>query len=205
MRRIFIGDVHGCSEPLERLLDAVEFRPGTDVLYQVGDLVNKGPDSIGVLRRMVDLDAQCVIGNHDLYWLAHDRIDDPTLADWLRSQPVVRVLDDVIMVHAALHPHWTVEDLATLDDADRDFAVNARYCTADGERPTSDWPPPEDPYRPWDEFYEGEHTVVFGHWARRGFERTDSTIALDSGCVYGNELTAWVAEEDRVVQVPREP
>ena len=52
------------------------------------------------------------------------------------------------------------------------------------------------PFAPWDAHYRGDRMVVFGHWARRGFERTERVIALDSGCVYGNELTAWIAEED---------
>lgn len=202
MRRVFVGDVHGCVLELDALLERVEFRPGTDRLISVGDLVNKGPDSVGVLRRMVDLDADAVLGNHDLLWLERGSIEDRVLRDWLQSQPIVRTFDDIVVVHAALHPRWTDADLASEFDAEqRDFAVNARYCTADGTRPASDWPPPAPPFVPWDDHYRGARTVVFGHWARRGFERTDRTIALDSGCVYGGHLSAWVAEEDRVVQV----
>ena len=202
-RRVFVGDVHGCLDALERLLEAVEFRAGTDVLMPVGDLVNKGPDSIGVLRRCVDLGALSVLGNHDLLWLEQRRIEDPALVDWLRAQPVTRVDHDLIVVHAALHPHWKVDELQRLDAEQRGFAVSARYCDADGHRPPGgDWPVPDPPYLPWDSFYRGAQRVVFGHWARRGFDRTDSVLALDSGCVYGGSLTAWVAEEDRVVQVP---
>ena len=202
MRRIFIGDIHGCLEPLERLLEAVEFRAGTDELYPVGDLVNKGPDSVGVLERLIDLGARPVIGNHDLRWLQTGRLTDPALVAWLEAVPTTRVFDDIILVHAALHPHWTVDDLGRLDDRQRDFAVSVRYCTADGATPEIDWPPPAPPYLPWDEFYTGEHFVVFGHWARRGLDRTERVLALDSGCCYGGALSAWVAEEDRTVQVP---
>ena len=202
-RRVFVGDIQGCLEQLDRLLEAVEFRPGTDSLHPTGDVVNKGPDSVGVLRRLIELDARGVVGNNDLYWLDSGRVEDPALERWLRGQPVVRIFDDEILIHAGIHPRWDEEKLGgELDDDEIDFAVNVRYCTAAGERPPSDWPPPDVPYRPWDEFYAGKKRVVFGHWARRGLDVTDTVIALDSGCVYGHALSAWIAEEDRIVQVP---
>jgi bis(5'-nucleosyl)-tetraphosphatase (symmetrical) len=205
MRHVFVGDIHGCLEPLERLLEASDFRPGRDRLLPVGDLVNKGPDSIGVLRRMIDLDAHSVLGNHDAEWLLAGRIRDPALASWLRAQPPARVLDDVILIHAGMHPAWTEADLRRLTDEQIDYAINVRYCDAQGRRPASDWPPPPAPFVPWDTFYSGRKRVVFGHWARRGLTRTERVIGLDSGCVYGRWLSAWIREEDRIVQVAARP
>lgn len=203
-RRIFVGDIQGCREPLERLLAAVVFDPDRDALYPVGDLVNKGPDSEGTLRLLRRLGAQSVLGNHDRYWLAARRIRDPDSHVWLQAQPVVRDLGDVLVVHAGLHPHWDVETLArrSLSPEEVEFATSVRYCTADGDRPDEDWPPPGPPFFPWDEFYRGRKRVVFGHWARRGLVRSPRVVGLDTGCVYGNVLSAWIAEEDRVVQVP---
>jgi bis(5'-nucleosyl)-tetraphosphatase (symmetrical) len=57
------------------------------------------------------------------------------------------------------------------------------------------------PYRPWDDFYRGPKRVVFGHWARCGLVVRPQCIGLDTGCVYGGQLTAWIAEDDRIVQV----
>lgn len=201
-RRVFIGDIQGCREPLERLLVAVRFDPARDTLYPVGDLVNKGPDSEGVLRLLRDAGAQPVLGNHDLWWLRAGRIQDPASHAWLAAQPIVRDLGDVFLVHAGLHPQWDVGDLATRDltPAEIEFATSVRYCTAAGEMPASDWPPPGPPFQPWDEFYRGDKLVVHGHWARRGLVRTRRVLGLDTGCVYGNLLTAWIAEEDRIVQ-----
>ncbi|MFK7739376.1 MAG: metallophosphoesterase [Planctomycetota bacterium] len=200
MRRIFVGDIQGCLEPLERLLAAVEFVPGSDCLVPVGDLVNKGPDSPAVLDRLIGLDARPVLGNHDLHWLNKKRAQ-PTHEAWLRQQPIVRVFDDVIAVHAGLHPQWQEDQLASLSGAEVDYAVNVRYCDVAGEQPLSDWPPPGPPYRPWDDFYEGDKRVVFGHWARRGLVVRPHCVGLDTGCVYGGELSAWIAEENRIVQV----
>ena len=200
MRRIFVGDIQGCSDALQRLLGAVGFAPGRDVLMPVGDLVNKGPDSEGVLDLLMELDAQPVLGNHDLHWLARGSAAARHLR-WLRALPVVRIFDDLIAVHAGLHPAWDEAKLASLDADEVDYAVNVRYCDAKGGQPDRDWPPPGPPYRPWDDFYEGRKRVVFGHWARRGLVVRPQCVGLDTGCVYGGKLTAWVAEEDRIVQV----
>ena len=200
-RRIFVGDVQGCREPLERLLDAVAFRAGVDRLLPVGDLVNKGPDSPGTLALLMELRAEPVLGNHDLHWLARAPAVDPQQRAWLSSQPVVRVFDDLVMVHAGLHPRWDEAKLRALSPDDVDYAVNVRYVDPEGNRPRSDWPPPGPPFRPWDDFYTGSRRVVFGHWARRGLVVRPQCVGLDTGCVYGGKLSAWIAEEDRVVQV----
>lgn len=201
-RRIFVGDIQGCREALERLLVAVGFAAGRDRLLPVGDLVNKGPDSSGTLALLMQLGAEPVLGNHDLHWLAKQREPVPARRDWLASQPIVRLFDDLIVVHAGLHPQWDEGKLANLSEAERNFAVNVRYCDADGRQPSSDWPPPGPPFRPWDDFYRGHKRVVFGHWARRGLVVRPQCVGLDTGCVYGGQLSAWIAEEDRIVQVP---
>lgn len=201
-RRIFVGDIQGCREPLERLLAAVAFRPGVDRLLPVGDLVNKGPDSPGTLALLMQLRAEPVLGNHDLHWLAKQKAADPRQREWLAAQPVVRLFDDVIMVHAGLHPQWDESKLRALTPDDVNFAVNVRYIDAQGHPPHDDWPPPGPPFRPWDDFYTGTKRVVFGHWARRGLVVRPQCIGLDTGCVYGGKLSAWIAEEDRIVQVP---
>jgi bis(5'-nucleosyl)-tetraphosphatase (symmetrical) len=200
-RRIFVGDIQGCLQPLRRLLRAVEFREGEDRLLPTGDVVNKGPDSEGVLRLLMDVGAESVMGNHDLYWGERKSRGDRGV-EWLRQQPVVRVFDDIILVHAGLHPAWDdAKLLAPFDAEDVEFATTVRYCTASGARPERDYPPPGPPFRPWHEFYRGKRRVVFGHWARQGLVRTKRVIGLDTGCVYGDQLSAWIAEEDRIVQV----
>lgn len=227
-RRIFIGDVQGCRDELERLLEATRYDPAGDELHPVGDLVNRGPDSLGVLRLLRSLEAGGVVGNHDLHCLRRargesepaegDTLDEllgsderDELLGWLAARPFVRAWGDVLLVHAGVSPEWTeVEDaLAGLDpreeSATAGFATLVRYCDAKGRRPASDWPVPGEPFRPWYEFWparEGEvRTVVFGHWARGGLVHLPRVRGLDTGCVWGKCLTAWIAEEDRLVQV----
>ena len=200
-RRLFIGDVQGCLDPLRRLVDALAFDPKADRLYLAGDLVAKGPDSLGVLAFARDLGALPVLGNHDLSWLARGKIEDEGLRDWLAGQPLVRLWDDLILVHAGLRDSWDIDTRTELRGDEVGFAVAVRYCDREGRLPEQDWPPPRAPYAPWDTWWTGRRAVV-GHWARRGVQRSERVIALDSGCCYGRSLTAWVAEEDRFVQVP---
>ena len=228
-RRIFVGDIQGCREELERLLEATRFDPASDQLHPVGDLVNRGPDSAGTLRLLRDLDAGGVLGNHDVHALralaglrkikGRDTLDDWVQADdrdelaaWLAARPYVRVWDDVVAVHAGIHPHWDdLEETLAGEDAVQpgeagDFACLVRYCDADGNRPDEDWPPPSLPFEPWYKHWQrrenDDRTVVFGHWAREGLVETHRVRGLDTGAVYGGELSAWIAEEDRIVSVP---
>jgi len=122
-----IGDLQGCRPELERLLDALHFEPRRDRLWLVGDLVNRGPDSLGTLRRVRALGDACisVLGNHDLHLLAvqhgvraakpADTFEDifsapdaDVLLDWLRHRPLLHHDAElgVSMSHAGLHPHW---------------------------------------------------------------------------------------------------
>jgi bis(5'-nucleosyl)-tetraphosphatase (symmetrical) len=124
-----IGDVQGCSQPLHRLLDRIQFNPQHDRLWFVGDLVNRGPDSAGVLRLIKALGpaASVVLGNHDLFLLAaaqdivalrpKDTIQDVLnasdrheLIEWLGRRPLYHRERSFVMVHAGLLPQWSVED-----------------------------------------------------------------------------------------------
>jgi bis(5'-nucleosyl)-tetraphosphatase (symmetrical) len=227
-RRVFVGDIQGCREELERLLEALGFEAGADRLEPVGDLVNRGPDSLGVLRLARSLGAGGVLGNHDLHLLRTAAglrqpgpkdtfgevlrsADRDELLAWLSARPFAKAWVDVLLVHAGLSPAWDdpIARLAGRDPLaphpDTEFAVSARTCDARGARPEEDWPAPGPPYRPWFEHWKARgdpRTVVFGHWARLGLVREPGLVGLDTGCVWGGRLSAWIAEEDRIVSVP---
>ena len=122
-----IGDLQGCAAPLERLLDEIRFDPAADRLWLVGDLVNRGPESLRTLRLVKSLGAAAVsvLGNHDLHLVARaagvhapksrDTLGEilaaPDLADlvhWLRHRPLLHVENGFVLVHAGLLPEWTV-------------------------------------------------------------------------------------------------
>ncbi|MBX3655901.1 MAG: symmetrical bis(5'-nucleosyl)-tetraphosphatase [Ramlibacter sp.] len=128
-----IGDVQGCDPALGRLLDTLDFSPSRDTAYLLGDLVNRGPASAAVLRRLMALgdSARCLLGNHDLSLLAvaqgtrpahrNDTMDPvlqandrAALLDWLRHRPMALHAHGVLMVHGGVLPGWTLAQTLAL-------------------------------------------------------------------------------------------
>ncbi len=128
-----IGDVQGCYDALQRLLDIVKFEPPRDTLWLVGDLVNRGPQSLETLRFVKNLGSAAitVLGNHDLHLLVvaagyskkqhGDTLEDilhapdrDELLHWLRQQKLMHASDGYAMVHAGLLPQWSIAQAAML-------------------------------------------------------------------------------------------
>jgi bis(5'-nucleosyl)-tetraphosphatase (symmetrical) len=130
MSLYLIGDVQGCNQALGRLLDTLAYSPSRDTIYLLGDLVNRGPDSAGVLRRLMayGTSAKSLLGNHDLHLLAvahgirpahrSDTVGDvlqapdrDVLLHWLAHQPLAMLENfegqDTLMVHAGVLPQWS--------------------------------------------------------------------------------------------------
>jgi bis(5'-nucleosyl)-tetraphosphatase (symmetrical) len=266
MRLFAIGDIQGCAAAFDALLRKVAFRPSRDRLWLVGDLVNRGPDSLAVLRRVIGLgrSVTCVLGNHDLHLLAtvagrrelspadtfHDVLEAPDLdsiVDWLRHRPLLHHDRSAkrLLVHAGLPPGWTVAQARVqareveallrgrqwryalremyggepsrwsrkLRGVDRRrYTINAltrmRYCDRRGRLDLSySGAPGTQPkgLTPWFDV-EGRRSagthIVFGHWAALGLLRRRDVTALDTGCVWGNHLTAVRLDRPaRAVQV----
>lgn len=258
MSRHALGDVQGCCGELRALLTRIGFSADRDRLWFVGDLVNRGPRSLEVLRFVRDLgdNAIVVLGNHDLHLLAvacgarparrSDTLDEilgapdrDILLEWLATRPLAHFEAGDLLVHAGVVPQWTVETTlglarevewalrndprhlfdhmygdepsqwtADLTGTDRlRFAINVltrvRVCTNDGRinlRMKGKPPAGESPWRPWFDL-ENRATrgtrVVFGHWSALGLVLRDDVIGLDSGCVWGGELTAVDLDRDR--------
>jgi bis(5'-nucleosyl)-tetraphosphatase (symmetrical) len=137
MANYLIGDVQGCDAALQGLLDAISFSPSRDTLFLLGDLVNRGPNSVAVLRRLMGYGAaaRSLLGNHDLHLLAiahgvrepnrHDTLDDilhaadrSALLGWLCQQGLAlleKVGDEtILMVHAGVLPAWTASKTLAL-------------------------------------------------------------------------------------------
>lgn len=199
-RTIVIGDVHGCWAELQDLLKACLVRP-EDRLISVGDLISKGPDSRAVIEwAMSEPNLECVLGNHELRLLRHWKAGTKS-AEKAHDAETYRQLDGVygramrfiekmpltisgpgfLVVHAGFDPREGLEWQA------------ARSLT--GLRALEDG-------RPWYEHYRERTLVVFGHWARRRPVVRPNAVGLDTGCVYGNALTALILPERVLVSVP---
>lgn len=129
MALMLVGDVQGCDAALAQWLERADFSPSRDRLVLLGDLINRGPQSLQVLRRLRDLDGagEAILGNHDLHalamWRGHasaKRLDTleallgapevNSLMQWLCLQPLARRQWGVLMVHAGLLPQWSGDD-----------------------------------------------------------------------------------------------
>jgi bis(5'-nucleosyl)-tetraphosphatase (symmetrical) len=264
-----IGDLQGCHAPFERLLAEIGFSPSRHRLHVLGDLVNRGPDNLGVLRRLASLGdaATCLLGNHDLHLLAvaagvrrphrSDTIDDilasPERERWIEWLRRCRMADQAhgwLLVHAGVPPQWSAAQtiaLATevegmlrserLDDflprmygneparwsddlqgvARWRLIVNAltriRFCDDDGTmdfvvKEGVDAAPPG--MKPWFQVASrrtADTPVAFGHWSTVGLIREPTLLSLDTGCVWGRQLTAARIDGGRLelIQVPCAP
>ena len=137
MALYLIGDIQGCDAALQRLLDRIGFSPSRDTIVLLGDLVNRGPDSAAVLRRVQGFGASALslLGNHDLHLLgvAHgarksgrkdtlagllEAPDGEAMLEWVRQQHMALHMQigggDLLMVHAGVLPQWTVGDTLVL-------------------------------------------------------------------------------------------
>lgn len=128
-----IGDIQGCMNPLRRLLDHIKFDQTQDRLWFVGDLVNRGPHSLDVLRFVKQLgpSAVTVLGNHDIHLLAlWSQITQPGRKDtlqpilsapdadellhWLRFRPLLHAENGFVMIHAGMLPSWSIDQATAL-------------------------------------------------------------------------------------------
>ena len=204
-RTIVVGDLHGCYDELLDLLDKVSFG-SEDRLICVGDLITKGPKNREVLDRfMTDPQFTSVIGNHDLAlrrrWNGekfklkasqkptHKELkkDKERYVPFLNSLPFTIDLGSHLVVHAGLRPglefhSQTTEDMTELRSLGEDRA--SRKGT------------------PWYDVYDGEKIVLFGHWPSQEPRRGNKAIGLDTGCVYGGQLTAYIVETGELTSVP---
>jgi bis(5'-nucleosyl)-tetraphosphatase (symmetrical) len=142
-----IGDVQGCVQALHRLLEKIRFNPPTDRLWFVGDLVNRGPHSLEVLRLVKQLGASAitVLGNHDVHLLAvwakvitlsrKDTLqsvlaapDADELLTWLRFRPLVHVEDGYCLVHAGLLPSWSIPHVLGIAHEVEEALQSDQFC-----------------------------------------------------------------------------
>jgi len=201
-RTLIIGDVHGCSRELKRLIQNVK---PTEIIL-VGDLFTKGPDPAGVWNLIQEHQMKAVMGNHDAWLLKilrgevrpkpkHRKIVDimerqaPGWIEWLNKLPLFMDVQNFIVVHAGLHPSGELEQTT------EEMALLMRH-----------WPLGKLSAPRWHELYQGEKGVIFGHDARGGLIYTRRNnqpylIGLDTGCVYGKKLTGYVIETDELFQV----
>jgi hypothetical protein len=203
-RTIVVGDIHGCYDELMELCVKVDLAQ-TDRVVSVGDLITKGPKNREVLELfMTDPQFSTVIGNHDLQlrrkWDGEDvelnpaqretyrelRDGKDAYASFLNRLPFMIDLGGHLVVHAGVRPDVALHSQTTGD--------LTRLRTLGPDRESEEG-------TPWYDVYNGEKTILFGHWPAAEPRRGKKAIGLDTGCVYGHLLTAYIIDTDEFVTV----
>ncbi|RDD38036.1 Bis(5'-nucleosyl)-tetraphosphatase, symmetrical [Trichoplax sp. H2] len=207
-RILIIGDVHGCLQELKQLLTlAGAYQPNTCIVF-TGDLINKGPDNVQVVRFVRQLGAYCVRGNHDEYsllqyergfytnrnpyfdWMEQLSEDD---LQFLYNLPYTISIPSIngLIVHAGLVPNVKLHqqrlaDLLELRNVNQDETNSNHYVGSSKI----------DRGQPWAQTWPGPLHIYFGHDARRGLQLYPFATGLDTGCCYGGSITAVVVNPD---------
>ncbi len=212
-----VGDVQGCCQSLERLLDSIKFDPGDDEIWFAGDLVNRGPRSLETLRlvRSLGKQATVVLGNHDIHLIALafgnrakanggeladvlDAPDSDELVDWLRRQPLAYYRPELktLMVHAGVPPQWdpllTVKLSREVEQTLRGPQCAAFIREIYGERP-----------KRWSPSLTGHDRLRFitNCLTRMRFCTPDGALDLEHTCAPGKQpagLVPWFELPDRM-------
>jgi serine/threonine protein phosphatase 1 len=208
-RLIAIGDIHGCHKEFAELLDKLDLGKD-DRLILLGDLINRGPDSGKVVELAREYATASLLGNHELRHLNYRRTDDPTHLkkydyttmeqlrgrDWDYLEGMKLTYEDeetgVVFVHAGFLPTrpWQKQTAR--------IVTRIQVVGKDGE-PHKRSEEPEAPH--WSTLWEGPPFVVYGHTPREEVARTKWTLGIDTACVLGGCLTAYVLPEKKIVQV----
>jgi len=205
-RTIIIGDVHGCIDELIHLLEVVSVEKKDRVIF-IGDLINKGPNSLMVWQLFREMGAESVLGNHELALLETAKGRRPKrgfyermawefgdefegfLAD-IESWPLFIKEKDFLAVHAGKVPNKRLKDSSAAE------LCNIRTWDGKGANLQDSSNPP------WYECVDYDRPIVFGHWAaKKGVFEVPGFCGLDTGCVYGNELSAVILPEFEVRSV----
>ncbi len=208
-RLIAIGDIHGCHEEFAELLSLLELKPD-DRLILLGDLVNRGPDSHRVIELARAHRAISLLGNHELRLLNYRRTRDLRYIkehdletfdqlrpdDWTYLEKMLLTYEEpalnLVLVHGGFLPGqpWQrqpAEVVTRIQVIDRDGQPRKR---ADA---------PDAPF--WADLWNGPPYVIYGHTPRPEIYKLKWSIGLDTGCVMGGHLTAFILPEKRFVQV----
>ena len=208
-RLIAVGDIHGCHKEFADLIDKLDLRKD-DRLILLGDLISRGPDSGKVVELAREHATASLLGNHELRHLNYRRTDDPSHLkkydyttmeqlrgkDWDYLETMKLTYEDqelgVVFVHGGFLPGrpWQKQPAR--------IVTRIQVVGKDGE-PHKRSEMPDAPH--WSTLWEGPPFVVYGHTPREEISRTKWTLGIDTACVLGGNLTAYVLPEKRIVQV----
>lgn len=197
-RTIFIWDIHGCYDEFQLLLEKLSLQED-DLVYILWDMINKWPKSWKTLKFIYKNRHQfkAIKGNHELAFLEYlekrkigiyknndfkkleKKLEKhPQILQYLKDLPLYIEHENHIILHAGIPPKKS-----PIESSPWELTSLREYKG-----------------KPWYEYYTGEKTIIYGHWALDGLRIRSNTIWLDSWCVYGRALSAYILESWEIIQ-----
>lgn len=223
-RTIIMGDIHGCVDEFNDLLLKLKYNSNDDRLILGGDLIDRGPKSVEMVRQAREMNLECVMGNHEykfLTWYKNQGTNMKNIYDsyphytkfdekdinYMAQMPLYIKIDNYIIVHAGLKAGYSLEskkkdDLLYLRYTDKNSKfISLKKINKIG-KDASD-------AHFWTEFWQGPESVIYGHNVHSYDEPLIEEVApnvfcygLDTGVCFGGNLTAMILETKEIVQVP---
>jgi len=218
IRNIIIGDIHGCSLELSELLEKLQITKDDRIIF-IGDAFSRGPDPLNVWKILNDIKCEMVLGNHE--WGFYKAISPDMqphkfnetkyndivyiyrkcfsiwdkLLEYIPNLPLYIVGQsyngkNFLVIHAGVHPY------EGLSGTNIDIGVAIRHFPRLQNA--------DDPW--WYDLYKGNGLIIFGHSAKKHIVRRKKNkipiiMGIDTSCVYGGKLTAYIVEDDKIIQV----
>ncbi len=211
---IIYGDIHGCYDEFISLRNKINPQK-EDIEVCVGDIITKGKDSIKILDFIIENNIKSVLGNHEdkiIRYLNHQKTNEknPIILDndeqniidnltekhiqFLENLPLFLRFENITIVHGGLQNHMNLDNLSKKDKQKilrlRYLDENYEYLTYGKENEKSIF---------WADIYDGSHGfVVYGHQCSEKIRKNKFAVGIDTGCVYGNKLTAVIFEQKNI-------
>ena len=226
LRTICIGDIHGCLQEFDELIKKLEYNPIHDRIILLGDLIDRGENSVGVVARAREMDLECVMGNHDYKFLKwwknvgsksdvygrhphYTEFSDDDVNYIARMSSFIKLeKENTIVVHAGMRAGIPLEKQTKDDlyyirymDTNNKF-VSLKKINSLGSKDAAE-------AHFWTEFWKGPENIIYGHNVNSYESPLIEEVApgvtcygLDTGACFGGKLTAMILETKEIVQVP---
>lgn len=222
-RTIIVSDIHGCIEEFEELIQIVKYNKKSDRLILLGDLIDRGPNSLAVVQKARRMNLECVMGNHEYKFLkwwkssnsradVYDRHDfynqltDEDINYIFQMPTYIKLENNIVIIHAGVKPGIAISDQEKNDlmylryaDSKQQFISLKKISKIGKEAAGAHF---------WTEFWRGPESIIYGHNVH---SMTDPLIeevspgvicyGLDTGCCFGGRLTAMILETKEIIQV----
>lgn len=203
-RVIFISDIHGCLDELCQLLKKVSYS-NSDRVILLGDLIDRGPNSIGVIEKAMECNFESVLGNHEDKYLVYSKDTNSVKnmsnhkkqifsemkekhLSWMQSLPDFIKVGNLVALHGGCLPNIAIENQAHNEIIRIRYVDENNKFTKHGKFWATKWTGPE--------------SIVYGHYVHKGLSiRIDehngySCYGIDTGCCFGGSLTAMIVDNN---------